>query len=165
MTASKSRKSADAATLSAPTVPKQAEAPAVERPIQANSLAYKAGEKPWTKVELTEVLGELHDHRDRLLTLLASQQVELAGLMRDAGDGAGQDQADMGATSFERDQELTVVNNEREMLAQIDRALQHIDEGTYGVCESCGQPIGKMRMMAFPRATLCLSCKQREERR
>ena len=39
------------------------------------------------------------------------------------------------------------------------------DDGTYGVCESCGQPIGKMRVMAFPRATLCLSCKQREERR
>ncbi len=85
--------------------------------------------------------------------------------MRDAGDGAGHDQADMGATSFERDQELTVVNNEREMLAQIERALTHIDEGSYGVCESCGEPIGKMRMMAFPRATLCLSCKQREERR
>ena len=85
--------------------------------------------------------------------------------MRDAGDGAGHDQADMGATSFERDQELTVVNNERDMLAQIDRALARIDDGTYGVCESCGEPIGKMRVMAFPRATLCMSCKQREERR
>jgi DnaK suppressor protein len=85
--------------------------------------------------------------------------------MRDAGDGAGHDQADMGATSFERDHELTVVNNERDMLAQIERALTHIHDGTYGICESCGQPIGKMRLMAFPRATLCMSCKQREERR
>ena len=50
--------------------------------------------------------------------------------MRDAGDGAGHDQADMGATSFERDHELTVVNNEREKLAQIDRALARIDDGT-----------------------------------
>jgi RNA polymerase-binding protein DksA len=86
--------------------------------------------------------------------------------MRDAGDGAGHDQADMGATSFERDQELSVVaNNEREKLAQIDRALARIADGTYGVCESCGNPIGKMRVMAFPRATLCMTCKQREERR
>ena len=54
---------------------------------------------------------------------LTAQEEELAGLMRDAGDGAGHDQADMGATSFERDQELTVLNNEREKLAQIDRAL------------------------------------------
>ena len=89
----------------------------------------------------------------------------LSGLLRDSGDGAGQDQADLGATSFERDHELTVLNHEREKLAQIDRALARIDDGTYGVCESCGNPIGKMRLMAFPRATLCLSCKQREERR
>jgi len=85
--------------------------------------------------------------------------------MRDAGDGAGHDQADLGATSFERDHELTVLNNERDKLAQIERALGRIDDGTYGVCESCGNPIGKMRLMAFPRATLCMTCKQREERR
>ena len=82
--------------------------------------------------------------------IVAEQEDDLAGLLRDAGDGAGQDQADMGATSFERDHELTVVNNEREKLAQIDRALARIDDGTYGVCESCGNPIGKMRLMAFP---------------
>ena len=40
-----------------------------------------------------------------------------------------------------------------------------IDAGTYGVCGSCGQPIGKARLMAFPRAVLCVRCKQREERR
>lgn len=141
-------------------------APKIAAPaINVKSLAVKPGEKAWTKAELTAVLSELHQHRDRLLQLLHNQQIELAGLMRDAGDGAGHDQADMGATSFERDQELTVVNSEREMLAQIERALSHIDDGTYGVCESCGEPIGKMRMMAFPRATLCLTCKQREERR
>ena len=85
--------------------------------------------------------------------------------MRDAGDGAGNDQADVGSTTFERDHEMSLANNAREMLAQTEHALARIDDGTYGVCESCGQPIGKMRVMAFPRATLCLSCKQREERR
>ena len=131
----------------------------------AASLAVKEGEDPWTDAELEEVVGELHEHRDRLEGLIAAQERELAGLMKDAGDGAGHDQADMGATSFERDHELTVVNQEREMLAQIERALARIDDGTYGVCESCGEPIGKMRVMAFPRATLCMPCKQREERR
>jgi RNA polymerase-binding transcription factor len=129
------------------------------------SLAVKEGEDAWTKAELNEVLEELHEHADRLRTELHDQELELAGLMRDAGDGAGQDQADLGATSFERDHELTVVNNSREMLAQTERALARIADGSYGVCESCGNPIGKMRVMAFPRATLCLSCKQREERR
>ena len=85
--------------------------------------------------------------------------------MRDAGDGAGQDQADVGATSFERDHELTVLAKERDAIEQIDRALAHIDDGSYGVCDSCGNPIGKNRLMAVPHATLCMSCKQREERR
>ena len=44
-------------------------------------------------------------------------------------------------------------------------ALERLETGTYGNCESCGQPIGKARLQAFPRATLCVSCKQREERR
>ena len=123
------------------------------------------GEAAWTRGELNEVVKELHEHRDRLSVALGESERELAGLMRDAGDGAGQDQADLGATSFERDHELTVLANEREMLAQIDRALSHIDDGTYGVCDSCGNAIGKNRLMAFPRATLCMSCKQREERR
>jgi RNA polymerase-binding protein DksA len=129
------------------------------------SLAVKDGESAWTKAELNEVLADLHEHRDRLAEIMGEQERELSLLMRDPGDGAGNDQADMGATSFERDHELNLMNSERGMLAQIDRALSRIDDGTYGVCESCGQPIGKMRVMAFPRATLCLSCKQREERR
>jgi len=131
----------------------------------AASLAVKSGEGNWTKSELNEVVKDLTSQRDKLAAMIDEAEAEIAGLMRDAGDGAGHDQADMGATSFERDYELTVVNNEREMLAQIDNALAHIDAGTYGICDSCGQAIGKNRLMAFPRATLCLSCKQREERR
>jgi DnaK suppressor protein len=130
-----------------------------------SALVVKEGEEAWTKAEIREVLNELHADRDRVVRTLSGQEAELDKLMRDAGDGAGHDQADMGATSFERDQEIIVVNNEREKLAQIDRALARIADGTYGICESCGNPIGKMRAMAFPRATLCMTCKQREERR
>ena len=85
--------------------------------------------------------------------------------MRDAGDGAGNDQADVGSATFERDHELSLANNARDMLTQTEHALERIDDGTYGRCESCGEAIGKNRLMAFPRATLCLACKQREERR
>jgi RNA polymerase-binding protein DksA len=135
------------------------------RKAPASALVVKEGEESWTKTELKEVLDELHTQREHSHEIIEKQESELTGLMRDAGDGAGHDQADMGATSFERDHELTVLSNERDKLAQIDRALARIDDGTYGVCESCGNPIGKMRLMAFPRATLCLTCKQREERR
>ncbi len=123
------------------------------------------GESAWTRGELNEVVKELTEHQERLTAIVGRSEEELAGLMRDAGDGAGQDQADLGATSFERDHEFTVLARERETLAQIERALAHIDDGSYGVCDSCGNPIGKNRLMAVPHATLCMSCKQREERR
>jgi DnaK suppressor protein len=131
----------------------------------ASALTVREGEEAWTKAELDEVLDELREQREHSLQVLIVQEQEVSGLMKDSGDGAGQDQADMGATSFERDHELTVLNSERDKLAQIERALIAISEGTYGICESCGEPIGKMRLMAFPRATLCMTCKQREERR
>ena len=60
---------------------------------------------------------------------------------------------------------MSLADNSRDMLVQIERALQRLDDGTYGVCECCGNPIGKARLQAFPRATLCVACKQREERR
>ncbi|WP_246142686.1 TraR/DksA family transcriptional regulator [Nocardioides rubriscoriae] len=123
------------------------------------------GESAWTTAELKEVLDELHEQQTHSAGIVETMEIELAGLMRDSGDGAGQDQADIGASSFERDHELTVLSNERDKLAQIERAVIRIDDGTYGVCESCGNPIGKNRLMAFPRATLCMTCKQREERR
>ncbi|MDX6299970.1 MAG: hypothetical protein QOF53_1184 [Nocardioidaceae bacterium] len=131
----------------------------------AHRLAVKADEDPWTAAELDEVRGELDTDRLRLRSELNLAEVELHDLMRDAGDGAGNDQADVGSTTFERDHEMSLANNARDMLAQTERALARIEDGSYGVCESCGEPIGKMRVMAFPRATLCLSCKQREERR
>jgi len=133
--------------------------------VDVGTLVVRDGEKPWTQAELDEVLGELNEQKTHSLRVLEAQEAELTGLMRDSGDGAGLDQADVGATTFERDHELTVVNSERDKVAQIERAYQRMEDGTYGICESCGDPIGKMRLMAFPRATLCMTCKQREERR
>ncbi|MGW6553541.1 TraR/DksA family transcriptional regulator [Streptomyces sp. NPDC055051] len=51
------------------------------------------------------------------------------------------------------------------MLEQSEHALERLDAGTYGLCEVCGRPIGKARMQAFPRATLCVEDKQKQERR
>lgn len=122
-------------------------------------------EDPWTKAELAAVTGALEDDIARLTEELSTAEVELADMLTGGSDGAGNDQADVGSATFERDQEMTIANNAREMLTQSQRALQRIADGTYGVCENCGNPIGKNRLMAFPRASLCLPCKQREERR
>jgi DnaK suppressor protein len=60
---------------------------------------------------------------------------------------------------------MSLVINARDMVLQTERALARIDEKTYGRCEECGNPIGKARLQVFPRATLCMVCKQKEERR
>jgi len=152
-------------TKAAPTPAKKAAPAKKVRKATPATLVVLDGEDAWTRAELNEVVKELKEHQERLTTIVGQSEQELAGLMRDAGDGAGQDQADVGATSFERDHEFTVLAKERETLAQIERALSHIDDGSYGVCDSCGNAIGKNRLMAVPHATLCMSCKQREERR
>jgi RNA polymerase-binding protein DksA len=148
-----------------------AKAPAKKTPAKkstaaaSKALRVKADESPWTPAELDEVKGELNAERDRLRSELNLAEHELHDLMRDAGDGAGNDQADVGSKTFERDHEMSLARNARDMLEQTEKALARIEDGSYGQCERCGEPIGKMRLMAFPRATLCLSCKQREERR
>ncbi len=131
----------------------------------ADELVVLAAEDPWTKAELKEVRTQLTDDVERLTGELAEVEGDLAGMIENSGEGAGHDQADVGSASFERDQEMVIVNNARDMLEQSQHALERISDGTYGQCENCGNAIGKNRLMAFPRATLCLSCKQREERR
>jgi RNA polymerase-binding transcription factor len=141
-----------------------ATAPA-KSPKKAEALSVREGESPWTAAELEELRGELEADVVHLREEIRDAEQEIVGLLRDGGDGAGNDQADVGSTTLERDHEMSLANNARDMLDQIERALARIDDGTYGICESCGNPIGKGRLQAFPRATLCVSCKEREERR
>lgn len=142
-----------------------ATAPAKSVAHKAETLTVKSGESPWTAAELAELRGELEADVLHLKKEIHDAEQEIVGLLRDGGDGAGNDQADVGSTTLERDHEMSLANNARDMLDQIERALTKIDDGTYGVCESCGNAIGKGRLQAFPRATLCVSCKEREERR
>ena len=123
------------------------------------------GEDPWTAEEVAAVRAELIEERDRLRAAVAHAQAELAELMTEGSDGAGRDPADVGSSNFERDQELSLHNNQRNMLDQTEQAVKALEAGTYGYCENCGKPIGKARLEAFPRATMCVSCKQRQERR
>jgi DnaK suppressor protein len=141
-----------------------ATAPAKTPAKKAASLTVGAGDSPWTAAEMDELRGGLERDAVHLQEEIHGAEQEIVGLLRDGGDGAGNDQADVGSTTLERDHELQLANNARNMLNQIERALSRLEDGTYGVCESCGKAIGKGRLQAFPRATLCVSCKEREER-
>ncbi|WP_291815512.1 TraR/DksA C4-type zinc finger protein [Cellulomonas sp.] len=128
-------------------------------------LPVRDGEAPWTRSEIDEVAADLAADRERLAAELIAAGAELSDLLRNSGDGAGDDQADSGSSALEREHELTLVNNTRDLLDQTVHALDRLAAGTFGACESCGQAIGKARLQAFPRAMLCVACKQREERR
>ncbi len=122
-------------------------------------------EAPWTNSELKTVKVEITKELARLRAELAVVESEMEELIAESGEGAGDDQADSGTKTFEREHEMSLVINARDMVLQTERALERIESKTYGNCEECGHPIGKARLQVFPRATLCMICKQKEERR
>jgi len=111
------------------------------------------------RVALVERRDELQAEYDRSLTEITELQRERLA------DSAGDDQADTGTKTFEREQEITLANNLLERITQVERAIERLGEGNYGWCERCGNAIPVERLAAFPSATLCVSCKQLEERR
>ncbi len=138
---------------------------AVKASVRAQRLRVRENEKPWTTGELATVRAYLEADIGRLQREISVAELDLVDLMRDAGEGAGDDQADAGTATFEREQEISLTNNARGVFEQSTRALARLIDGSYGVCESCGNPIGKNRLLAFPRATLCMTCKSKQERR
>jgi len=61
--------------------------------------------------------------------------------------------------SFELEKRLTLEKRIRGQLAEVEHALRKFEDGTYGKCDNCGQPIDPARMEALPQASLCLNCK------
>lgn len=137
------------------------------KPIKAapTPVTASSDEAPWTAAELKAIRAEIATDLERLRIELANVEAEMNDLIADSGEGAGDDQADSGTKTFEREHEMSLVINARDMVLQTERALARIDAKSYGMCEECGSPIGKARLQVFPRATLCMICKQKEERR
>jgi RNA polymerase-binding protein DksA len=71
---------------------------------------------------------------------------------------------DVATATFDREMASTLEENSAHVLAAIDAALGRIESGGYGVCQSCGNPIGEERLEALPWATLCIDCKRKQER-
>jgi DnaK suppressor protein len=126
-----------------------------------------ATKSPLSKREIEELKEKLLSERkdlqaqyDELEELsFGSNQSELSGEM-----GFDEEYADAGTATFERERDLSLVNNLRDLMERIDKALTKIDEGTYGLCDRCGKPIEKLRLKALPYANLCIKDKQAEER-
>jgi DnaK suppressor protein len=112
------------------------------------------------KQRLLEERKDLQEQYDELEeSTFGTNQSELTGEM-----GFDEEYADAGTATFERERDLSLVNNLRDLMERIDKALVKIDEGTYGLCDRCGKPIEKLRLKALPYANLCIKDKQAEER-
>jgi DnaK suppressor protein len=126
-----------------------------------------AARTPLTKKEIQELKQQLLDERAKLdlqykeleESTFGSNQSDLSGEM-----SFDEEYADAGTATFERERDLSLVNNLRDLIDRIDKALAKIDDGTYGLCDRCGKPIEKLRLKALPYANLCIKDKQAEER-
>jgi RNA polymerase-binding protein DksA len=122
----------------------------------------------WTERELTDLAERLRAERvdlgDQLSTIedqsFATTQSDLSGDV-----GVDDESADAGTATFEREKELSIEQNVRDLIAKIERALKRIDNGTFGVCELCGKQIEKARLKALPYADLCIKDAQAQSRR
>jgi len=113
-----------------------------------------------TAAELKELREALETERTDLQaqfeeienSTFSQAQSELSGEM-----AFDDEYADAGTATFERERDLSLENNVRDLLQKIEKALTRMDEGTYGICERCGKPIEKARLKALPYANLCIA--------
>ena len=118
---------------------------------------------------------ELDDLRERLTTERGELQVQLQTIeeqqfSNSQSDISGEvsfdeENVDAGTFTFERERDLSIENNIRDLLGKIERALTRLDEGTYGICSRCGKPIEKARLKALPYVDLCIKDAQAQSRR
>ncbi len=74
------------------------------------------------------------------------------------------DPNDRASLESDRNFELRIRDRERKLIAKMQEALKRIDDGTFGLCDSCGGPISEKRLQARPVTTLCIDCKTKEEK-
>jgi RNA polymerase-binding protein DksA len=123
-------------------------------------------ERPLTRREVGEFQRILEAERDRLteeLEAIEEHQPEVENVGVDAAGGYDEDLVDVASETFEREKGIAIENSVSNLLQQVEEALGRIENGTYGVCEICDQPIHPDRLRAIPYARLCINCKEREE--
>jgi DnaK suppressor protein len=112
---------------------------------------------------------QLESERARVLAAIENLHEDNSHSLEDEtgevnASGADNHLGDTASATYDRELEQGLEEGAEELLSKIDAALRRIDNGTYGICDNCGEPIGEERLEAMPWATLCIDCKRREER-
>ncbi len=118
--------------------------------------------------------SELKVYREQLLSLRARLRGDVhamadSALKRNRESAGGEvssmpiHMADLGTDNFEQEFTLSLMETEGDTLVSIEAALERVEEGTYGYCDECGNPIAKTRLQAIPYASFCIKCAQKRE--
>jgi len=121
------------------------------------------GRSPQEIAQIRELLQSRYDDLNAEYEQACAENHRLR--LVEIGDAAGDDQADSGSKTAERDAATSLLRMLLERRTQAEIAMQRLDEGTYGNCESCSNPIPVERLEVFPSATTCVHCKANRERR
>ena len=114
-----------------------------------------------TQQDTTTIRERLEGERKSLVEQLDSLSIENQNQQDDYG--VGNHLADDATELFTRERNIALRNNAQDLMDQIDAALQRLDDGTYGKCVRCGNPIGAERLEALPYAAYCVSCQAEVE--
>ena len=117
--------------------------------------------KALTKKELKKFQELLVEKRKAVLER-ARQMLAVENMALDTNDLP--DEMDLASSEYLQSFEFRLRGREKSLLSKLDLALKKIDDGTFGVCEICEEPIGKKRLEARPETTLCIKCKEDQER-
>jgi RNA polymerase-binding transcription factor DksA len=127
-----------------------------------------AAKTTYSKKELDDMRDRLTVERDELeVQLKTIEEGQFSSTQSDISGEVSFDEenVDAGTFTFERERDLSIENNIRDLLGKIGRALARLDEGTYGICSRCGKPIEKARLKALPYVELCIKDAQAQNRR
>jgi RNA polymerase-binding protein DksA len=119
-------------------------------------------------VDTTRFREILEEERQRVLDAISYLHEETPGSLADETEEvAGTVDNHLGETAtatLDREIDYSLEENSEQVLRSIDAALQRIDEGTFGICATCGRPISEERLEAIPYATQCIDCRRKGER-
>jgi RNA polymerase-binding protein DksA len=119
-----------------------------------------------TTIDTGHFRKRLQEERKRVKEAIDYLHEENPGNVQDETQDSTADNhpADVATVTFDRELDYSLEENEERLLEAIDAALARIDDGTLGICSTCGQPIGEERLEALPWTMQCIDCKRKEER-
>lgn len=124
------------------------------------------GQRRYTKEDLPHFRQIIEEKRLKIFKELGYlEEASLKTLEEYSGDSSTYSlhMADQGTDAQEREKAFLFAARENKFLNHLNRAVERMDAGTYGMCMNCGQPIQYMRLEAVPHATLCIECKRAQE--